>query len=143
MGEGQGEGGVKLKSTLKGPAKALRQRSTEAESLLWKHLRAKRFKKLKFKRQEPIGKYIVDFVCYEKRIIVEVDGGQHSANKAKDHERDNWFRSEGFKVMRFWNHEVLTQTDTVLTAIMMNCFETPSPSPSPIKGEGNIGKYPS
>ena len=126
MGEGQGEGNHNLKNTLLSPARALRQSSTDAESLLWKHLRAKRFKKLKFKRQEPIGKYIVDFVCYEKRIIIEVDGGQHSADKDKDHERDNWFRGEGFKVLRFWNHEVLTQTDAVLTAIMMNCFETPS-----------------
>ena len=114
-----------MKNTLLSPARALRQSSTDAETLLWKHLRAKRFKKLKFKRQEPIGKYIVDFVCYEKRIIIEVDGGQHSTDKDKDHERDNWFIGEGFKVLRFWNHAVLTQTDAVLTAIMMNCFEHP------------------
>ena len=121
MGEGQGEGN--LNNTLLSPARALRQKSTDAESVLWKHLRAKRFKNLKFRRHEPIGEYVVDFVCYEKRIIIEVDGGHHLANKAKDHQRDRWFKDKGFTVLRFWNHEVLTETEAVLTAIMMNCIK--------------------
>ena len=78
---------------------------------------------MKFRRQEPIGEYIVDFVCYDKRIVIEVDGGHHLSNKAKDYQRDNWFRNQGFTVLRFWNHEVLTRTEAVLTAIMMSCIK--------------------
>jgi very-short-patch-repair endonuclease len=123
-----------LDSNIKAFVKSLRKRSTDAESLLWKHLRAKRLKGLKFRRQEPIGKYIADFVCYEKQIIIEVDGGQHSIDKDRDNERDIWFKGEGFKVLRFWNNEVLTDTEAVLTAIMISCLESPSPSSPPIDG---------
>jgi len=123
-----------LDGNIKAFVKSLRKRSTDAESLLWKHLRAKRLKGLKFRRQEPIGKYIADFVCYEKQIIIEVDGGQHSIDKDRDNERDIWFKGEGFKVLRFWNNEVLTDTEAVLTAIMMSCLESPSPSSPPIDG---------
>jgi len=61
---------------------------------------------LKFRRQQPIGRYIVDFVCFEKKIIIEVDGGQHAVETKKDTERDEWLRSQGFKVITFWNNEV-------------------------------------
>lgn len=88
-------------------AKTLRKRLTDSERLLWKYLRAKQIEGNKFRRQEPIGKYIVDFVCHEKRIIIEVDGGQHSIDKAIDKERDEWLIEQGYKVMRFWNNEVL------------------------------------
>ncbi|MEK7678747.1 MAG: DUF559 domain-containing protein, partial [Deltaproteobacteria bacterium] len=72
-------------------AKGLRKRATEAESLLWRHLRAKQFYGFKFRRQSPLGRYIVDFICFEKRLIIEVDGGQHSErNKDRDIERDSW-----------------------------------------------------
>jgi very-short-patch-repair endonuclease len=64
-------------------------------------LRAKQLEGLKFRRQEPIGKYIADFACHEKRIVIEVDGGQHSTNKERDRERDNWFKEQGYKVLRF------------------------------------------
>jgi very-short-patch-repair endonuclease len=125
MGEGDRER-VTMKSNLLIPARALRQKSTDAEGMLWKHLRAKRFKDMKFRRQEPIGGYIADFVCYDKRIVIEVDGGHHLSNKAKDYQRDKWFRAQGFTVLRFWNHEVLTQTEAVLTANMMNCIKEAS-----------------
>ena len=122
-------------------AKTLRKRSTDAENLLWKHLRAKRLMGLKFRRQEPIGKYIVDFVCHEKKIIIELDGGQHSEESEKDQERDEWFRSEGFRVLRFWNNDVLGQTEEILEIILKKCLESPSPSSPPIKG-GVIRKVP-
>jgi very-short-patch-repair endonuclease len=113
-------------------AKDLRRNSTDAERFLWKHLCLKQVEGLKFRRQEPIGNYIVDFVCYEKSIVVEVDGGQHS--DAVDSHRDNWLRSQGFIVLRFWNNEVLTKIEGVLEMILRNCFqESPSPTP-PIKG---------
>jgi very-short-patch-repair endonuclease len=113
-------------------AKNLRKRSTDAERYLWKHLRSKQIEGLKFRRQEPIGKYIVDFVCYEKAVIVEADGGQHS--EAVDSERDAWLRSQGFSVLRFWNHEVITNIEGVLEMILRKCTQkSPSPTP-PVKG---------
>jgi very-short-patch-repair endonuclease len=112
----------------------LRKRSTDAENTLWKSLRAKRLQGLKFRRQEPIGKYIVDFVCYEKKIIIEIDGGQHSVDKEKDQERDHWFKTKGFEVLRFWNNDVLKKTEEILEIIMKRCLESPSPLSPPIKG---------
>jgi very-short-patch-repair endonuclease len=115
-------------------ARTLRKRSTDAENTLWKSLRAKRLQGLKFRRQEPIGKYIVDFVCYEKKIIIEIDGGQHSVDKEKDQERDHWFKTKGFEVLRFWNNDVLKKTEEILEIIMKRCLESPSPLSPPIKG---------
>jgi len=91
---------------------------------------------LKFRRQQPIGRYIVDFVCFEKKIIIEVDGGQHAVETKKDTERDGWFRSQGFKVLRFWNNEVLTLYARCFTCLCVarrqggckdKLFITPSP----------------
>ena len=118
-------------------ARSLRKGSTNAENLLWKQLRAKRLLGLKFRRQEPIGKYIVDFVCHEKKIIIELDGGQHSEHEEKDQKRDEWFRSEGFKILRLWNNDVLSQTEEILEIIAKKCLESPSPSSPPIKGGEN------
>jgi very-short-patch-repair endonuclease len=82
-------------------AKELRQQSTDAERLLWRHLRAKQLEGLKFRRQEQIGRFIADFVCYEKMIIVEADGGQHALAVEKDEERTLWLNAQGFTVLRF------------------------------------------
>ena len=113
-------------------AKDLRRNSTDAERFLWKHLRLKQVEGSKFRRQEPIGNYIVDFVCFEKALVIEVDGGQHS--EAVDSNRDAWLKSQGFNVLRFWNHEVLTKIEGVLEMILRNYSqESPSPTP-PIKG---------
>ncbi|MBI5191879.1 MAG: endonuclease domain-containing protein [Nitrospirae bacterium] len=114
-------------------AKTLRKRLTDTENVLWKYLRAKQLEGYKFRRQEPIGKYVVDFVCYEKQIIIEVDGGQHSIEIDKDKERDEWFSSQGFKVLRFWNNEVLVNIEGVLEVIRENCLNHPPLTP-PIKG---------
>ena len=114
-------------------ARSLRKRSTDAERLLWRHLRARQLDGLKFRRQEPIGKYIVDFVCFERRVIVEVDGGGHATEKGKDRQRDGWFRERGFKVLRFWNTDVIGNTDAVIAAIGESCVNHPPPAP-PIKG---------
>lgn len=102
-------------------ARKLRQKSTEAERLLWKHLRAKRLDGLKFRRQEPIGNYIVDFVSFDKRVIVEIDGSQHLMQKAEDHKRTHWLEDQGFKVLRFWNNEILKNVEGVLKVIKENC----------------------
>ena len=97
-------------------AKALRQNMTDAEHLLWKHLRAHRLCGQKFRRQQPLGPYIVDFVHFGARLIIECDGGQHNESTA-DRQRDTWFKQQGFQVLRFWNHEIMNETESVLTAI--------------------------
>ncbi len=103
-------------------AKNLRKQLTDTERLLWTRLRAKQLEGLKFRRQEPIGKYIVDFVCYEKCLVIEADGGQHSFEKGKDETRDKWLNKEGFKVLRFWNNEILTNIEGVLEVIKKECL---------------------
>ncbi len=107
-------------------AKKLRKRSTDTEHHLWYHLRAKRFEGLKFRRQEPIGNYIVDFVCYEKCVIIECDGGQHIERKKQDQSRDQWFQKQGYRVLRFWDHDVLQNTSEVLEKIYQTCQRSPS-----------------
>lgn len=87
-------------------AKNLRKRPTDAESILWKHLRLKQIEGFKFRRQVPIDNYIADFVCFEKRLIIEIDGGQHAIESVKDGKRDEYLRENGFKILRFWNNEV-------------------------------------
>ncbi|MBF0484264.1 MAG: endonuclease domain-containing protein [Candidatus Omnitrophica bacterium] len=111
--EGLGEGF--LRKTLTPIAQRLRNELTEAEKHLWLALRSKGMG-VKFRRQAVIGKYIVDFVCFEKKIVVEVDGGQHSQNE-DDITRDAWLRSQGFEVIRFWNNEVLENLDGVFQKI--------------------------
>ena len=118
-------------------AKILRGGQTDAEQRLWYHLRAHRFMEMKFKRQKPLGRYIVDFVCHEYNLIVEVDGGQHQENADYDRCRDAWLREEGYTVLRFWNHEVMQQTEVVLEAIRIAVQQRSlSPDPSPASGRG-------
>jgi len=94
-------------------ARALRRGQTDAERLLWYHLRGKRLQGHKFRRQHPYGRYILDFVCLEARLVIELDGGQHQGS-ANDRERDAWLETQGLQTLRFWNHDVLTQPDAVL-----------------------------
>ena len=93
----------------------------------------KQMEGLKFRRQQPIDNYIVDFVCFENRLIIEVDGGQHAAESNKDRERDFYLQQFGFKVLRFWNNEVLQNTKAVLEIIREKCL-SPSPQSPPVKG---------
>ena len=118
-------------------AKSLRTNQTEAEQYLWYHLRACRFMDLKFKRQKPIGRYIVDFVCVEQQLIVELDGGQHAEQLEYDQRRDAWLRGQGYTVLRFWNNEVMQQLEGVLEKIRLTLSAEPSPpAPLPLAGEG-------
>ncbi len=113
-------------------AKNLRKNSTATELKLWKYLRAKRLNSIKFKRQQPIGRYIVDFVCFERKIIIELDGGQHAQpeHMQKDIERDNYFAKQGYRVLRFWDNELFTNTRDVLETILDKCNH-PLPDPLP------------
>lgn len=90
---------------------------TDAERMLWSNLRARRMKNTKFRRQEPIGRYIVDFVSHEVNLVAEVDGSQHTKQADYDRERTEWLEGQGFTVLRFWNDQVLTETEQVLAAI--------------------------
>jgi very-short-patch-repair endonuclease len=96
-------------------ARALRTRMTAAERLLWRKLRQQSLG-CAFRRQAPLGPYIVDFVCFERKLVLEVDGGQH-LESVGDKIRDHWLEAEGFRVLRFWNHEVLNDVEAVLAAI--------------------------
>ena len=100
-------------------AKQLRKNSTDAERALWRMLRSRQLGGYKFRWQHPLGSFVVDFVCLESRLIVEVDGGQHNdtAQKVMDQARTDWLQMRGFRVLRFWDHEVLTQLDAVAQAI--------------------------
>ena len=98
-------------------ARKLRKNLTGAEKVLWQHLRLKQLHNFKFRRQCPIGQYIVDFACFDRKLIIELDGGQHSDQVNYDQERTQWFESQGFQVMRFWNNQVLKETGAVLEKI--------------------------
>ena len=132
---GRGVGEREQTDQLLKNAKTLRTNQTDAEQRLWYHLRAKRFMGLKFKRQKPIGPFIADFVCLEHKLIIEADGGQHG--DVDDQRRDEWFTAHGFKILRFWNHEILGETEAVLERIREAVFQPFPPTPLPSKGEGS------
>ena len=98
-------------------AKQLRRNLTPEEVKLWVALRGRRFENFKFRRQVPIGKYFADFICHERKLIIELDGGQHSES-GYDKARDTWLQSAGYRVMRFWNLDVNQALDGTLLAIL-------------------------
>jgi very-short-patch-repair endonuclease len=98
-------------------ARSLRRDMTEAEEKLWRELRDRRLDRIKFRRQAPIGKYVADFACLEAKLIVEIDGSQH-AESAHDAMRDAELKSRGFRVLRFWNDNVLRDIDGVCDTII-------------------------
>ncbi len=116
----------------------LRNNMTDAEQRLWNVLRNRQLDGCKFRRQHPYYHCILDFVCLERKVVVEVDGEQH-ANSSTDAVRDRLLREDGFTVLRFWNHELLSQTDAVAESIHRTLLahrpHHPHPSP-PLEGEG-------
>ena len=94
-------------------AKGLRRRTTDAEEVMWHLLRNRRLSKAKFRRQVPFRAYILDFVCFERRVVIEIDGSQHLHSR-QDEERDTLLASEGFQVIRYWNNDVLQRRAAVL-----------------------------
>src|SRR5690348_5585614 len=123
-------------------AKALRRGQTDAEKKLWSRLRASQLG-AKFRRQHPIGGYIADFCCVEQRLIVELDGGQHLEQRGYDLRRNEALEAFGFRVLRFWNDDVLLRTDDVANAILLALNQSPPPHPSPLprysRGRGGKG----
>jgi len=106
-------------------ARKLRKQMTPEEHILWYHLRSKRFSSYKFRRQFPIDKYVVDFICLAKRLIVEADGGQHNQS-ADDIERDKYLRGQNFTILRFWNNDINQNLEAVLQKIY-NELQNPHP----------------
>ena len=98
-------------------ARSMRTDATKAENMLWQALRNRQLEGMKFKRQVPLDGYILDFVCFDERLIIEVDGGQHSDSTA-DMRRDGYFESQGFRTIRFWNHDVEQDVDGVCQTIL-------------------------
>jgi very-short-patch-repair endonuclease len=113
----------------------LRRNATDVERRLWWYLRGRRFESFKFRRERPIGPYIVDFVCLERRLIVELDGGQHAEDrKSYDERRDAYLRRAGYRVLRIWNNEVNENLDGVMQEIDTALRDDPHPPPSPASG---------
>jgi very-short-patch-repair endonuclease len=108
-------------------ARVLRSHLTDAERKLWYALRDRRFAGVKFRRQVPVGPYVADFLCYEARLVIEVDGGQH-AESARDRRRDRWFVDNDFRVLRFWNSDVLSNLEGVML-VVTDALRDPSPRP--------------
>jgi very-short-patch-repair endonuclease len=106
-----------------GQARALRVTMTDAERRLWACLRGRRLVGYKFRRQHPLGRFIVDFACIEHRLVIEVDGGQH-CDSPDDERRTAWLERQGWRVLRFWNNEVLTNSEGVQETILTTLRET-------------------
>jgi adenine-specific DNA-methyltransferase len=111
---------------------------TDAERRLWRHLRDRQLGGWKFRRQHPVGPFIVDFVCLEKKVVIEVDGGQHAENEELDLRRSAYLEKLGYHILRFWNNEVLQETEAVLTTIFASIEDAP-PHPSPLPPRGERG----
>ncbi|HEY5796414.1 MAG TPA: DUF559 domain-containing protein [Bosea sp. (in: a-proteobacteria)] len=116
---------------MKGRARAMRKEPTDAERKLWYLMRDRRFSGFKFRRQVAIGRYIADFVCLERRLIVEADGGQH-AESAYDADRDAWLRAQGFRIRSFWNTDILQRPDEVTDTLWHDLDGLPRIDPTDI-----------
>jgi very-short-patch-repair endonuclease len=121
----------------KSRARVMRAEPTQAEQKLWRHLRHRLARPSShFRRQVHLGHYIVDFVSHGLKIVIEIDGGQHAERAGHDAQRTRFLESEGYRVLRFWNNEVLGNIDGVLDVIQSAILPTPTPAP-PHKGEGS------
>jgi very-short-patch-repair endonuclease len=116
-------------------AQQLRSNATDAERHLWRRLSRRQLEGFKFSRQMPVGAFICDFMCRERRLIVEVDGGQH-ADSDRDIRRTAFLEAQGYQVVRFWNNDVLENVDGVLQVIVVALKKVPTPLSPPACGRG-------
>lgn len=119
----------RIKPKIKENARSLRREMTDAEQLLWRYLRMKQLHGGRFRRQHPCGHYILDFACLEIKLAIELDGGQHSERTNEDAQRTAWLELQGWKVLRFWNNEVLEEIEAVLAVISRGCDPHPNLPP--------------
>lgn len=121
-------------------ARRLRNQSTEAERLLWRHLRRRQLGGFRFRRQVPVGGYVADFACMDAKLVIELDGGQHQEQVARDARRDARINVKGYRVVRFWNNQVFEETSAVLEVILHELLALrrvrPHPDLPPQAGEG-------
>ena len=127
---------AKLPEDIRTWAREMRSRMTDAEALLWMLLRNRRIAGAKFRRQHPVGRYILDYYCVENKLGVELDGGQHGEALDYDQRRDDWLRTQGILVLRFWNNQMLTETEAVMEAIYQTIVATGTPLPQVGEGQG-------
>jgi len=123
-------------------ARELRQRSTDSERRLWHWLRNRQIDGVKFRRQVPLGPYVVDFLAADRRLVIEIDGSQHTLQQDYDRRRTAWLEEQGYIVIRFWSNEVLANTEGVIEAIAAALkLRPPHPGPLPPSGgEGEVEK---
>ena len=121
---------------MKDRARSHRKNPTDAEKRLWSHLRRREIAGIRFRRQVSIGPYIVDFASHEAKLVIEVDGGQHDRGSAEERARTRRIQQDGFRVLRFWNSEVLGNIEGVVLSIETELAADPPPQPSPTRGEG-------
>jgi very-short-patch-repair endonuclease len=134
------KGPRRIKLSTKANARRLRGGMTDAERLLWRQLRHKQVAGLKFRRQHPLGSFICDFVCIEAALVIEVDGGQHAERRDSDEARTAWLNNQGYRVLRFWNNEILDDIeavgDAIWDAVHQGRSQLPDPLPPPGQGGG-------
>ncbi|HEY7315940.1 MAG TPA: endonuclease domain-containing protein [Candidatus Binatia bacterium] len=116
-------------------ARQLRRDQTDAEQRLWANLRDRQLSGAKFRRQHPIGPFVADFCCPQRKLVVELDGGQHAEDVATDDKRSRFLEERGYRVLRFWNHDVLQNTEAVLDRIT-EALSDPHPCPLPKRARG-------
>lgn len=118
-------------------SRILRNNSTDAERFLWQRLRGRQLGGYRFRRQVPIGSYIADFVSIDAKLVIELDGGQHQEKRAYDERRDRFMKTLGYRIIRFWDTQIIEETDAVLETIMRELESVrPHPSLPPQAGEG-------
>jgi len=119
-------------------ARRMRKSFTDAEIRLWQELRRRNLRAFKFRRQHPLGPYIVDFICLEQRLVIEVDGSQHLKQGSYDSKRSDDLAVAGYRLLRFWDNDVLVHTESVMQAIYDALKASPHPNPLPVHtGRGN------
>ncbi|MEX0803671.1 MAG: endonuclease domain-containing protein [Candidatus Binatia bacterium] len=120
-------------------ARQLRRNQTDAEQALWARLRDRQLCGAKFRRQHPIGPFVADFCCPQRKVVVELDGGQHAEEITADQKRSRFLEAQGFRVLRFWNHDVLRNTEAVLERIAEAVSD---PHPRPLPGRARVKEGP-
>ena len=122
-------------------ARSLRKTQTDVEAMMWRLLRSRELAGCKFRRQHPVVGYIADFICLDRKVIVELDGGQHDGNVQYDQARTHRLNEAGFRVLRFWNHQVIESREAVLEAVLA-FVNAPHPDPLPASGARECAAHP-